>query len=518
MVRAAARRVDPTRGCIIPAVFAFLLTTGVVESPGQATTAPASRIAEAQSYKELGDRHVSGDRLTEAAEAYLQALALARDAFSHDDRVEMAVYISWEDRLAEALRELQLVLDEAPDHVGARSHLARVYAWSGRLTEAILEADRILEATADHRDALLVKADALEWKGHFRKAIPVYEEILGAGTDFDARLGLSYALLSAGDRAAARENTRLAFPGTPRQQAQLAELTETIRALVRPHVDLGHSYYEDSDANQSNRYTLLHGFGLGNHDFQLQLTRTDSRDRNERARSRSASFSFSSNLAEGLSIGAGIGLSRPDASSAGHRTTGRFTLDGRISNGGAGISVSSDVLTDTIELIANRIRVVSYRAQASKPLSDRLSLSGAYTYRDYSDGNAAHDVELAPEVLLATRPRVSLGYQFRFQDSRGQSQSGYFDPDDYLANRAFASVYYERAGFYTYLHAFAGRQQYTRNGVFTGDSVRGGAFSLGFMPASSLRIEIHADGGNFRAGSVSGFNYVTVGSRISITL
>lgn len=475
-----------------------------------------ARLTQARAFKEMGDNYVAEDRLDAAADSYLQALALGRDAFTADERVDMAVYISWEDKLDEASEELKSVLAEHPDHIGARSHLARVYSWSGRLSDSIVEADKVLEASPGNQDALLVKADALEWGGHFRQAIPVYREILQSGGSFEAGIGLSYALLSGGNRSAARESALALSPVGSRQIAQLEELTDTIRGFSRPRIDLRHNYYQDSDDNQHHRYSALYGFGLGNTDFQLQLTRVDSRNNTETRRSRAAGFDFTSVLTEGLSIGAGVGVSQPGTATRPNLMTGNVGITSSLSNGTISANVSSSVLVDTAELIENRIRAVNYGATIAKPVTRRLSVSTAYQYKDFSDGNHAHDIQLAPEFLVAFNPRVSFGYLFRYQDYGSQTGSGYFDPTDYVSNRAFGSIYYENSRFYAYANVFAGRQRYTRNAFFTDDAVLGGNFSIGFTPVSAISIEVNAEGGNFAAGSVSGFTYYDLGSRATV--
>ena len=130
----------------------------------QATREPSE---QAQLYKALGDLYVSQDKIDHAADAFIRALSLARDDFPPRERVQMAIYLSWANKLIEATKELKLVLVADPENIAARTHLARVLSWSGDLTEAILQADRVLKKAPDHEDALLVKADVLRWQGHF---------------------------------------------------------------------------------------------------------------------------------------------------------------------------------------------------------------------------------------------------------------------------------------------------------------------------------------------------------------
>src|SRR5262245_49743733 len=78
--------------------------------------APAEPVAELQSAathdKDLGDQYVSEERFSEAADAFQRALSEGREQFTLDERVRMAVYISWENRLETAIDELRRVLSQ----------------------------------------------------------------------------------------------------------------------------------------------------------------------------------------------------------------------------------------------------------------------------------------------------------------------------------------------------------------------------------------------------------------------
>jgi hypothetical protein len=305
-------------------------------------------------------------------------------------------------------------------------------------------------------------------------------------------------------------------PETERQAQSLEEITGELDALSSPRVDLRHSYYQDSDRNQHHRYLLTYGFGLGNTDLSLRLVRTDSRGDAGTSRSRSGQLDFTTAVGNGHSVGAGLGISRPGTGGSPMLVTGRASFTTRLSNGQLVLTAEKDVLSDTAELIANRVRMLNYGARIEKPLSDRVTVSGEYHYRDFSDGNHAHDVQVAPAFTAVFRPRITLGYQLRYQDYRTQSGMGYFDPDGYVAHRASASVYHETASFYTYGNVFVGRQSFTRHGFPSADTTVGGGLSVGVSPAEPVTIEVNAEGGNFRAGSVSGFSYFSLGSRVQI--
>ena len=61
----------------------------------------------AQRNKDLGDQYVAQEKFAEAADAFEQALSGGRDQFTLDERVRMAIYISWENRLDAAVDELR---------------------------------------------------------------------------------------------------------------------------------------------------------------------------------------------------------------------------------------------------------------------------------------------------------------------------------------------------------------------------------------------------------------------------
>ena len=129
--------------------------------------------AQAKLYKQLGDELVRQDKIDDDAEPYSKALALDAQGFSSMERVQMAIYLSWANRLAEARSELANVIAFEPQNIAAGNRLARVLAWSGALSAAIAEADRVLTLAPQHKDALLVKADALQWQGRNAESIPI---------------------------------------------------------------------------------------------------------------------------------------------------------------------------------------------------------------------------------------------------------------------------------------------------------------------------------------------------------
>jgi tetratricopeptide (TPR) repeat protein len=391
-------------------------------------------------YKQLGDVYVAQDQIEQAADAFSKALALAGDRFTPGERVQMAIYLSWADRLAESQDVLDRVLVQEPKNVPARTHLARVLSWSGKLDEAVRQADIVLQQTPDHKEALLVKADALQWQGKYLEAAPIYQKLSAEG-DFAAGVGLSRSRLALGDRTgalAARDSLR---PANSRQKNELTKLGDAIDQETRPSLDWRYNYHRDSDRNRLDRYSLNSGLWIGNQRLGFDYRHTDARDRARDNRADDFLLKVYSRLTDRFAAGAGLGLTRLDDRHTSTFPAGHVRLDARLFAGKVGASVTREVLTDTAELIENRIRMTAAGLYLTQPLSERFSVDAGYQYKSFSDGNHANDLQLVSQFTIFLAPRITVGHRFRLLDFHKQSRSGFFDPNNYIANRAFSSLY-----------------------------------------------------------------------------
>lgn len=465
--------------------------------------------------KQLGDAWVAQDNLEQAAEAYLQALAAGREHFSSSERLRMAIYLSWADRLKDSEAELRHLLTEDPKNVAARTHLARVLSWSGELNGAIREAEMALRQAPDHKEALLVRADALQWQGRYLDAIPIYRSVVARDGDFDARVGLARSLLAVGDRNGAEENLRLLNPANARQKRDFARLREDLDRETSPWIEARYNYANDSDKNRLHRYLLTGGFWAGNQRYSLDYRHTDARDRTRDNRAEDILFKVYSRLTDRLSGGAGLGFAQLADGHSSNFPAGHVRLDAKLFAGSAGVNVTREVLTDTAEIIQNRIRMTHAGMYITQPLTERFSVRGAYQYKDFSDGNHANDLQLVSQYSVYLAPRINIGHRFRLLDFDKQSGGGYFDPNNYIANRAFASLYYEQRFLYVYLDGFVGYETFRRNRIASDNFIYGGTGSLGVKPTPHLAIELNVEGGQFSAGSASGFNYFNIGPRLT---
>ncbi len=478
-----------------------------------AQTAPDKK-TQANLYKQLGDKLAAQDQIEQAADAFSKALASGRENFSPTERVRMAIHLSWADRLKESRDELDRVLTQDPKNISARSHLARVLSWSGDLSEAVAQADLVLTDQPEHKDALLVKADALQWQGRYVEAIPIYQKLVAQHGDFDARVGLSRSLLAVGNRTAALENRNSLQAGNARQKRELAKLIDALDQEIRPTVEARYNYYRDSDQNRLNRYALAGNFWIDNYKFGINFRHTDANDPTRDNRAEDLLFRIYSRLTDQFGAGAGIGFTQLADRHTSDFLAGHIRFDGKLFAGTAGVNITREVLSDTAELIENRIRMTNVGLYISQPLTERFSVYGGYNYKGFSDGNHANDLQLTTQYAIYLAPKIMIGHRFRLLDFHKQSGSGFFDPNNYIANRAFTSVYYENKLLYTYLEGYVGYQTFRRNQVATDSFIHGGAGSVGIKPIANLAIEVNVEGGNFAAGSTAGFNYLIVGPRV----
>lgn len=465
-------------------------------------------------HKKAGDALFGQGDKNKAALEYLLALDMARGSFTSSERVEMASRISWAGEYAKAEAELRLVLTEDPSNTEGRIQLTRVMSWAGELERALAEIETVLAAEPANTEALLVKASIFRWKGDNAGAIGIYRDVLGRRDDFDARVGLAYALLAAGDKSEAVKERALVKASNAYQEKEVAPLDRALDAATRPSLDSRYSYYNDTDFNQVRRFSLVYGFWAGDIKADTRYVRTDAHDRfrDNYADSLFAGGSFKSRGGRSPGLGAGVGLHRLGNRDSSGFITANIKAEEDIMGGRLGLALSNDLLTDTAALIENGVRMSSYSVYGSRPVTGRLTVYAAAGYRRYSDSNTAYDMNITPVyLLLKDGPRLSLGYRLRYLDFDRQSGSGFFDPDNFISNQVFAPASFESGRFYAALEPYFGYQLYKRYSESNSGWFGGGSLAAGYKVAGPLAIELNAEGGNSAVGTAAGFKYYTAG-------
>jgi tetratricopeptide (TPR) repeat protein len=485
---------------------------GTIEHYQQAISGAKDKKEEAVLRKKLGDQYAAQEDYPQAAASYLTALALAPSAFTLQERLQMAIAISWADRLDDAEAVLRSILAEDPNDRDARIHLAKVLSWSEKPQEAEAEADWVLSRHTEDRDALLVKANVMRWRGDARASIPVYEKALAQGENFDARIGLAYAYLDAGEKGTAKEISAPLKPAYPYQEKELARFSDALCTVQARHLSVPYSYYYDSDKNSVNRVALLYGFGAGRWDTELAYRLTDAKDPVRHEHAEDIGITAHAKVGR-FDTGAGMGISM---TGGGNLVTGHAGADTDTAWGAIGASASREMLTDTAQLIENRITRTSGTLGLSETVSPRLSFFERFIYSGYSDGNNSEDLRLgAKYAVTLSLPKIAAGYRFRYLDFRRQSGSGYFDPEDFTSHQVYASLYAEKDGYYANLEPSVGYQSYTRYGGRVSDTFYSLFAAAGWTMKKCTAFEIYVEGGNYAGGAVAGYNYYQVGLKLT---
>ncbi len=99
-----------------------------------------------------------------------------------------------------------------------------------------------------------------------------------------------------------------------------------------------------------------------------------------------------------------------------------------------------------------------------------------------------------------------------------QSGSGYFDPNDFVANQIFVSLSFEGDKFCLYIETYGGYQSFRRYGDNNAGFFSGGSGVFGLNLSKNVLLEANAEGGNYALGAAAGFNYYLVGFRLQIFL
>ncbi|MBZ0221074.1 MAG: hypothetical protein K8I01_11660 [Candidatus Methylomirabilis sp.] len=494
----------------ILAIFLVFASIGAF-TPGQAFGEGPE--TPAMEHRKAGDGLAQKEDYRGAAGEYAKALSISRNAFTRDERTRMAVIMSWGGDLQGAINELSILREEEPS-TEVLKPLARVLSWAERLEEAASGIDAALALAPGDRESLVIKGNILRWQGRFQEAISAYEEVLAGGEDFDARVGLSYALLGSGKMKAAAESVKGLKPGYEAQEKELESLKRALRGAAAPGFDAVSSYYGDSDSNRVSRYALVYSFPVFSHRAALGLRSARARDDFRRNDAEASHLSVTGRLFEALTAGAGAGV----VSMGGSRfLTGHISASGKLNGWDISASVSKDALTDTALLIENRIRLADYSAAASRAYG-KASLNGAVSLRRYSDDNSAVDLSITPMYALRPgNPRIDIGYRLRYLDFDRQAANGYFDPDWFVSHQVLAALRCEKEALYAVLEPYLGYQSFKRNAGEDNDFFWGGTGAVG-IKAGRAALELRAEGGNYAVGSAAGFNYYTAGLKLILAL
>ena len=93
-----------------------------------------------------------------------------------------------------------------------------------------------------------------------------------------------------------------------------------------------------------------------------------------------------------------------------------------------GGNVHREVLSDTAELIDNRIRMTNVGLYISQPLTERVGVYAGYNYKDFSDGNHANDIQLASQYAIFSIRASTSATAFAFSTFTSKAAAGFSIP------------------------------------------------------------------------------------------
>jgi len=492
-------------GCLVD----FYLMKGWVWAETIPSVSQDETKALSLQHKTAGDEWFKKGDMKNAAKEYIEALKLYKN-YEIEDIVTMATRISWGGKLKEAEEILREVLKKEPQNRRAKLQLARVVSWQGRQIEALSLVDSLLKNDPNDEEALLVKANALRFLGRADKSLEIYDQILAKREDFDARLGKAYSYANLRISSKVEENAKLLKPQYPYQKKDIDDLETYRRSLFNPAVFTGFSYFQDTDENEVYTYRL--GFETYLKDLRIvgNYFYREGSDNLRTAYSDELTFEIGKRFTQSLWGYVNFGISQAKGDQ--DFVVGGAGLNLLVWRGTTGISFNKSVLIDTAELMENGIKISTVNYFIDQVITDRISLYANYNHRWYSDDNQADFVQASIRYKLKFgNPLVILGYRAVYLDFKKQMRNGYFDPDDFWSNQVFLTVYYETPKMYVYLEPFIGHQTFRRNGLWSYDKAYGGTGTLGVKLKENLSVEMSLEGGNYAAGTASGWKYYQTG-------
>ncbi len=470
-----------------------------------------TRDEQARQAQERGNKLTEEGNHQAAAEEYLIAFSLSK-TFTAEEQLRMATVLSWAGSLDETQRRLTAILAENPALIQARIQLARVLLWSGELDAALREIHKVQATEPNNRDARLVQASGTRMKRNYRPAVNLYKDLIREQGDYDAYEGLTYAYLLSNDRISTDKTIPLLKPAHPYEEKSLRELKQSRDIKFNPSIVPGFTYYSDNDDNEVWTYFSTATVWFGNWQTTLDYTRVDAKDPDIKTSLDNIVLSTYSRMPFYGGIGGSVGLT----------DWGRFVPwsvrgDIDIPDGSIGVRVGDDALAYTAAVIDNHIHAFNSPMYALYRPTDRVTLFGNYSYRDYSDDNSANDlIGSISYLVLRKLAAIAIGYRGRYLDFRRQSGGGYFDPFNFVSNVAFVNISYEKNDFYGYLEPYFGYQTYTRYEEGNNSSIMGAAGMLGYRFSKHFAMEVNLEGGDYAVSASGASNYYQVGSKFII--
>lgn len=473
--------------------------------------------------KEKGDASLQQNALEQASSYYIQAYKAdtSKHSLSANISRKMALAIAWAKHYDDSIMILQELVRSNPNDDASRTELARVLSWKGDLKGADKQVQTVLNHAPQNKDALKIKADLLRWNGKNREAVKIYQSLLLEENQFDTRIGLAHAYVSLGEFEKAQE----LLTSTPKtfayQDKELKELKTRIdkekncyqKEPIRHEITLPQiSYFRDTDSNQATRLAGSYAFYGDDFTFRTLYQKTWADSDTQKAQADMINFDLSIPFQNNWNVSFGAGMQ--DLNGV-EKTITHGSLSYNSENYSLYAGLSKNYMTDTAQLINNRIGVTTYTLAGTYSITDRLIGSANYDHRDYTDNNFANDYLLGLRYrYLLDDPALDFGYRIRYLNYDRQSGGGYFDPENYLSHQFYVSGTKQINCTTITVEPYFGHQSYQRYAVDHNDWFYGGSVLVRQQITSTIHAQFSAEGGNYAMGQVAGYNYYLVSGKL----
>lgn len=452
-----------------------------------------------------------------AANFYLRALALAPGAFSVGEKKLIASRLVVANRQREAIEVLRQLALEQGDDAEIRLSLAKLLSANENYTDAIAEVDRVLHQDRGNKYALLVKANSLRSQQKFGHSAFLYRRILEQGEDFDARVGLTYSLLAAGEKTKARESFGRLKTEDEEQQQQVDELGYYLESVTRPNIDLYTGTFTDSDNNRTEERRVTIRGASTDWDLAASSAQKTAISEGVTYTSDAVTGSASANFSEVLRFTMKLGQIKLGADQLRKYSTRNVEIDFKVGLHPVSVlnvDISHDVNATTGTQFVNVIEQDQSSIKFTRALDAKTMLYLTYHYRQYSDENSANDFQgSAQYTVYRGGPIVRAGYTYRQMNYNHPAFHGYFDPQNYKSNQGYLTLYYEYGSYYFDVEADYGRQKYERNFTGSNEPFKYVSATIGTTASKRFRLELH---GEFNESGKSNAAYLYRDSLVSV--
>jgi thioredoxin-like negative regulator of GroEL len=434
--------------------------------------------------------------------------------------------LSWDKKYDEALDRYDRALTREPKNTQVLLERGKVLLWSKRYDEAVESFRRVLDVNPRDPWALCGTGQAFAWRGRQTEARPYFVRALEADPDLkEARLGLAYADLEAGDASAAAAGAaalEAKYPNDP----EVAELRTAVRQARAPWIQAGYAHMDDSDENRMNTYTAEGGLALpGRLDLRFGYLHDDlhgpvpgNADANGTVESLYGVLGWQPKPRQRGELR--LGAAQLTDSVNDERTTaiGGFSYQFPMASWSGRAALAYDPLLYSPQILDNAIDITSATFSASGRAVPRVQVETGAGYGDFSDGNARWNADAGAWYVWSWPKRTLLvGGVVRYLTFTEDLSDGYFDPSNLVAglgslrsNGAIGSSRWEYEAL-----AEAGVQAYTFHGDKNSGKPLWNLYGLLAHPlARGLTFQLDATWGNSSTASGPGFKSLTFGARL----